>query len=101
MTCKQCRNMADCSFDAACNDAVFDPECSAKYCTGFEPLTNADRIRAMSDQELASFWADHYDEFCPNKPECGDILDVEGSIPDEWCVNCVLEWLRQPAKEEP
>ena len=49
MTCKQCKNYDECQFDAACNNAVFDPDASAEYCTGAEPITNADRIRAMSD----------------------------------------------------
>ena len=52
-TCKQCREFEKCKDDAFINGAKFDPNESAKYCTGFEPITNADRIRAMSDEELA------------------------------------------------
>ena len=82
MTCKQCKNYDECQFDAACNDAVFDPECSAKHCTGFELLTNADRIRAMSDEELESFLVDVD-------------LDKAGSpFITEWG-----KWLKQPAEE--
>ena len=67
--------------------------------TNVPTKTMADRIRAMSDEELASYWAEHYDEFCPNKPECGAILDAENSIPDGWCATCVLEWLRKPVED--
>ena len=51
------------------------------------PMTNADRIRAMTDEELAEFlWGDG----CPgSKREC-----------DGDCVKCFLEWLKQPAEVE-
>lgn len=62
-------------------------------------MTIADKIRAMTDEELAAYWTDNYDNFCQNKPECGAILDTEGCIPGEWCVRCALEWLRQPAEK--
>ena len=70
-----------------------------------DPQTNADRIRVMTDQELAQLIEnatsiDGSDFYCQNKQECYRMLDA-AEIPDEWCVNCVLEWLRKPAKEEP
>lgn len=48
--------------------------------------TNADRIRRMSDEELAY----QFGAQCPKgrKREC-----------DKLCHKCWLEWLRQPAKE--
>jgi hypothetical protein len=48
--------------------------------------TNADRIRAMSDEELADFIANCG---CPDHAR-----DCIGS-----CTDCVLEWLKQPAEE--
>lgn len=60
--------------------------------------TRADRIRAMSDQELAAYWADTHDNFCQNKPECGEALNRDELIPEEWCVACALAWLRQPVE---
>lgn len=59
------------------------------------PKTNADRIRAMSDEELATtihalhlgwtgLWCDHH---CEN----------EG---DDGCDKCIAEWLKQPVEEE-
>lgn len=66
-----------------------------------EPKTNADRIRAMSDEELATLLMTEHDyalciPFCTNKPECD--LDLE-DIPEERCMGCMIEWLQQPAKE--
>ena len=58
-------------------------------------MTRADRIRAMSDEELAAYWADHYDEFCPCLEECGDALNQNQEIPDEKCIGCALRWLQE------
>lgn len=57
-----------------------------------KPQTNADRIRAMSDEELAKFlgeyqFADMCDEGCENCTYHGD------------CDKRILEWLKQPTKE--
>lgn len=58
-------------------------------------MTRADRIRAMSDEELAAYWADHYDEFCPCLEECGDALNQNQEIPAEKCIGCALRWLQE------
>lgn len=57
------------------------------------PLTNADRIRAMTDEELANFFGRY--GFC------------NGIIPMSYCgtqkecsLACVVNWLRQPVKED-
>ena len=59
-----------------------------------KPQTNADRIRAMSDEELVDLFGhnsicdyvqDHSSEHCEKQGSCG---------------NCLLEWLKQPAKGE-
>lgn len=60
---------------------------------GTKPKTNADRIRAMTDEELAEqasgmivcFW-------CPVK-------GCRGCAPDE-CTEAWLAWLRSPAESE-
>lgn len=58
------------------------------------PKTNADRIRAMSDEELeqafyggglCSYIQGHDQQWCDDMPYCG---------------NCVIQWLRQPVKED-
>lgn len=69
------------------------------YCIGGpcpdEVLTNADRIRSMSDEELAQWltypvcaYTDCYKK-CPASPENNR----------EKCDENILEWLQQPARE--
>lgn len=62
--------------------------------------TNADRLRSMTDEELAKALNNGFDgEYCTNDPACGALLDADGGIPEEKCIACALRWLRQPAKE--
>ena len=58
-----------------------------------KPQTNADRIRAMSDQELAEFMANVAEcQFCTVKSEW--CTESEAACKRNW-----LDWLRQEAKE--
>lgn len=79
------------------------------HCKGCErvkvdnKLTNADHIRAMSDEELAHIMVglsdlDERIGFCVELPECKDLLDTEQGIPASKCENCMLNWLRQSAE---
>ena len=62
-------------------------------CKCREPMTNADRIRAMSDEELAEFiarcemndigYAKTFCDLCYGQYECNQ---------------CRIEWLKQPAE---
>lgn len=65
--------------------------------------TNGDRIRAASDEEIAEFiingCLDDKIHFCKSKPECDAILYSGGTITDEMCRKCGIDWLRQPAGE--
>lgn len=74
--------------------------CDRCHGTGYTmvPMTNADRIRAMTDEELAEFMDKDY-PFCKSLPECAALLDTEEGIPDEMCRKCQLEWLRKPADD--
>ena len=58
------------------------------------PQTNADRIRAMSDEELAN-WLDYMYGRCDwcdtNKVGTDDCSDIA-------CTDCIFEWLKQPAE---
>lgn len=65
-------------------------ECNHKDCPyRTEPITNADRIRAMSDEELADVVANGVG--CVRKaPHCMD----------DDCTPCIRKWLQQPAKGE-
>lgn len=61
-------------------------------------MTNADRIRAMSDDELGAFVVYVSDEgwpfACQNKPECQNGAPAHGM-----CNKCFMDWLKQTAKE--
>jgi hypothetical protein len=64
---------------------------SHKNC--FEPkvMTNADRIRAMSDEELADFLSQY--KFCDICDEGCDSCTYNGD-----CDKRLLQWLKQPAE---
>lgn len=62
-----------------------------------KPMTNADRIRAMSDEELAEDRVSEYEEY-PGVWWAFDGNRTFGS--QEEAVAFELEYLRQPAKED-
>lgn len=80
----KCRKFSD---DTAISYCVMGPCPEQK-------LSNADRIRAMSDEELAKFIATPCQ--CEVRPkrdgfrECGNDL----------CLQYLLKWLQQPAEED-
>lgn len=98
--CKLC--LADCAFKG--NDM------KKGNCKGYIPMSNADRIRAMSDEELAEFLIlspeMEFDvcRFCEYGNTSGDdrgiCLTKDGICRAE--ANCAAfkKWLRQPAKED-
>ena len=69
-----------------------------------KPLTNSDRFRRMSDEEIAKILvSDLIGEkipFCKNKPECDKILDSGECIPESMCVECALDWLKKEVVDE-
>lgn len=50
-------------------------------------VTNADKIRSMTDEELARV----VDMVCPPDTACND---------GQQCIKCWIEWLKQPVEEE-
>lgn len=61
--------------------------------------TNADRIRSMTDEELAELFYSFQNledkvKFCKNKDVCNDILDDGDDIPDAMCKKCLVDWLQ-------
>lgn len=75
-------------------------------CPGWDRkvVTNADRIRAMTDEELAHCMIgvsdmDSQVGFCQNLPKCEELLDTEDGIPSSMCEKCLLKWLQQPAED--
>ena len=61
-----------------------------------KPFTNADRIRSMSDEELAALC----ENGCPPRRGCPDLTkeDVDKSY-HELCQKCWLDWLRQEVSD--
>ena len=99
------KTCADCIHESACRvwtDGRAISDASASQCPSHETVkesgaylcgvlderkrkqTNADRIRSMSDEELAKILG--YKCICPPTSECVD------------CVACWLEWLQHPAE---
>lgn len=60
--------------------------------SGKMPMTNADRIRAMSDEELAELINAFGHDF---PPYCKEEFVTEC---DYNCIKCAVEWLKQPAE---
>lgn len=59
-------------------------------CKCREPMTNADRIRSMSDEELTKVMDRMFG--CPDIGDCKKM--------SEDCKACWLDWLQQPAEGE-
>ena len=60
--------------DLRCNEPITD-------CELFAPMTNADRIRQMTDEELAGLI------MCP--------YDKDGDCYGKTCLDCCIDWLKQ------
>ena len=70
-------------------DMCYTTQDGDKPCMGYEQkkLTNADCIRAMTDEELAEFIANGIPlDVCHDK--CGGDVKYQ-------CSDCILEWLKQ------
>lgn len=68
-------------------------------CKCHEPLTNADRIREMSDEELAElFCGADFCEVCDQLRPTGtcQAMETEGPLSLS-CIAAALKWLQQPA----
>ena len=76
----------------------FSDDTAVSYCVmgpcPEQTLPNADRIRAMSDEELAKFMANPCQ--CAVEPEC----DGYWECGNDSCLKHLLEWLQQPAEED-
>lgn len=73
----------------------FYPEVREKAKKEVEKIvTNADRIRAMTDDELA----DAIDKVT-NTGACNDFGITHERECDSNCAKCIKEWLKQPVKE--
>lgn len=64
--------------------------------------TNADRIRSLSDEELAELFMNTFHAtseiipFCAFNEECDRLLGTKDGIPYSMCMSCMVKWLQQP-----
>ena len=105
MKCRNCKHLGWAEeepgkmFFGWCHKVLDSPDPDIeRLCRGFERRTNADRIRAMSDEELSEFisrieigdfgqqvYGKTFCDMCKGQYECDD---------------CRLWWLQQPAEED-
>ena len=72
-------------------------ECNHKDCPyRTEPITNADSIRSMSDEELAA-WIASMTTVCEC---CAKINERESPKCFNKCLHGIEDWLQQPAEGE-
>ena len=99
--------MTNCKYCKA--DCIFRGEQQTKECKGYIPMTNADRIRAMSDEELAEFLIlspeMEFDvcllcQFGNKTPmdDRGQCLSGYGACDAESRAEAFKKWLKQPAE---
>lgn len=71
-------------------------------------MTNGDKIRELvrTDEGLADFLrernADDGINYCHNRPECQEYLDIPGgaTIPENLCRDCLIKWLKEEPEKE-
>lgn len=84
--CTSCKYRIAPGGQAACDGCIHDEGLKDRY----EPMTNADRIRNMTDEELAkllstgTFICEGRKDICENMPGCEE---------------CRLAWLKAPVEE--
>lgn len=98
--CKDCWNFDRCNVERKTVDFAVDDG----VCRNFEgkPMTNADRIRAMTDEELANcLYEIGFDcHLCSEHERLSDNPFLRYEKCDEKCTEHCLKWLQQPAEGE-
>lgn len=88
--------------NAAANYPGIEVSAVRDYMTGaLKPKTNADRIRSMSDEELAEFFGrQEYRRptFDGWLPLCNHVMGPR-TCHEDGCEKCWLDWLRQEVEE--
>lgn len=90
-------NIAD-DLVSAFNDGYAKGKADAEFyllhCGDETPITNADKLRAMSDEELAELWWERVD--------CGECpLHSVCRIAGQDCKKLALDWLRSEVNNNP
>ena len=86
--CSECKKFYDCLYGGELVGRLTS-------CPDFQqkPQTNVDRIRAMSDEQLAEF-LNRVKEPC----DCCQLAVVEGACTETLCDDAMTKWLKQPAE---
>lgn len=90
MICSKCTHENYCDM---AQFGVHEPPITACFKFKKKLLTNADRVRAMSDEELASFIHDRSCAYCPM-----DDCDGRMNVGRDACYKRWLDWLKQEVK---
>ncbi|WP_302138394.1 hypothetical protein [Clostridium phoceensis] len=86
-----------------CGSQQYMCKCKPKICGSIVPITNADRIRAMSDEELADiFLRADFCKCCEHVKDgvCNYICAYPNIPLYEGCKQAALKWMKQPAEED-
>lgn len=83
--CATCKRSSKADGWVVCANCIHNNSRKDRY----EPMTNGDRIRNMTDEELAIFFSDID---CCNPGRCE---------PGMYCGRCWLDWLKAPVEEKP
>ena len=103
MKCRNCKHLSWAEeepgkmFFGWCHKVLDSPDPDIeRWCRGFERRTNADRIRAMSDEELSEWLCKALDcDFCKAYLQNMSIYSC-----CENQVKGIFNWLQSPAEEE-
>ena len=101
MNCGDCKYSHDIGTAFLCWGQRFAPPVDADHwCAGWKPKsvtpqTHADRIRQMTDEELAYLLHDHSCSLCPLNYKCDGRVEVGRKK----CKEYWLRWLQGPAEE--
>lgn len=87
--------------ELCCNSGSRHYEYECKNCECMIPISNAERIRSMTDEELADYMSEHsIDDFC--YIICGGKCKAVATLnktSGQRCREIVSNWLKQPYKE--
>lgn len=76
-------------------DEVKDYPPYLDYPKSHKAKTNADRIRSMTDQELAVFLSRDLKQPC----DYCQLEDLEGACTETLCDDAMMKWLQHPAEK--
>lgn len=89
--CDNCKHDNTRTYEFPCNACIHNKIASLDH---WKPMTNADRIRNMSDEELAEFLV----KVNSTIQDCM-VIDCKCENTDRDCKDCFLEWLQAEVKE--